>query len=124
MICEENISKAKVLQDLLNVYNFKLITLTRGKDFLRQVQSHKPSVIIINENFTRQSGNEVIDRLRSNPVTCRIPIICISENDSEISLDEYSDDSFVEFMKEPYKIKQLRHYIDRWTTFRSLYVKQ
>ena len=47
MICEEDTLKAKVLADLLNVYKFKLITLTNSGEFFRQVQNHKPAIIIL-----------------------------------------------------------------------------
>ena len=125
MICEEDAIKAKVLTDLLNVYKFKLITLTKGVDFFRQIQTHKPAVIILNEKFTQKSGKEIVDRLRSNPVTSNIPIILIS-NDNEVNAttNEYPVDSLTELMHEPYKIKHLRHCVDRWTTFRSLHIKQ
>ena len=68
MICEEDIGKAKVISDLLNVYQFKLVILTRGNEFIKQVQTHKPAVIILNENFPSNSGKDVINLLRANPI--------------------------------------------------------
>ena len=51
--------------------------------------------------------------------------IFISEdNNVEQILNSFSGDSLLELMQEPYKIKHLRHFIDRWTLFRSLHVKQ
>lgn len=124
MICEEDASKAKVLTDLLNVYKFKLITLTNSGEFFRQVQNHKPAIIILNENFSQKSKEDVIDKLRMNPVSSKIPIIFITnEKDAEEEINKSGMDSLVELMQEPFKIKHLRHCVDRWTTFRSLYVK-
>jgi DNA-binding response OmpR family regulator len=124
MICEEDASKAKVLTDLLNVYKFKLITLTNSGEFYRQVQNHKPAIIILNENFSQKSREDVIDKLRMNPVSSKIPIIFITnEKDAEEQIHNSGEDSLVELMQEPFKIKHLRHCVDRWTTFRSLYVK-
>jgi DNA-binding response OmpR family regulator len=37
MICEENPNKAKVIEDLLNVYKFKVITLTDSINFIKKV---------------------------------------------------------------------------------------
>lgn len=124
MICEEDTLKAKVLADLLNVYKFKLITLTNSGEFFRQVQNHKPAIIILNENFSQKSKEDVIDKLRMNPVSSKIPIIFITnEKDAEKEINNSGTDSLVELMQEPFKIKHLRHCVDRWTTFRSLYVK-
>ena len=125
MICDEDVAKAKVISDLLNVYQFKLITLTRGDEFLKQVQSHKPSIIILNENFPPKSGKDIIAQLRMHPLLNNIPVILISNNsDANTIYNELYSDSLFELMQEPFKIKHLRHCIDRWTTFRSLYVKQ
>ena len=125
MICEENQDKAKVIEDLLNVYKFKVITLTESLNFIKKVQAHKPAVVIINEKFMKKPGDIMLNQLRTNPVGAKTPVIFISEeNNVEKVLNSFSGDSLLELMKEPYKIKHLRHFIDRWTLFRSLHVKQ
>mgnify|MGYP002750254239 FL=1 len=125
MICEENQDKAKVIEDLLNVYKFKVITLTESMNFVKKVQAHKPAVVIINEKFTKKPGNIMLNQLRTNPVGAYTPVIFISdENNVQKVLNTFEGDSLLELMQEPYKIKHLRHFIDRWTLFRSLHVKQ
>ena len=124
MICEQDAIKAKVLAGLLNVYKFKLITLTNSGEFFKQVQNHKPAIIILNESFSQNSRDDVINKLRTNPVSSKIPVIFITnEKNTERVIHSLASDTLVELMKEPYKIKHLRHCVDRWTTFRSLYVK-
>jgi DNA-binding response OmpR family regulator len=125
MICDINSDKAKVLEDLLKVYHFKLITLTNRGEFYKQVQNHKPAIIILNNNFTNKSIPVFIHQLRSNPATSKIPIIYISDKTDEgNTINNLANDSLLQLMQEPYKIKNLRHYIDRWTTLRSLYIRQ
>jgi DNA-binding response OmpR family regulator len=124
MICEENQDKAKVIEDLLNVYKFKVITLTESLNFIKKVQTHKPAVVIINEKFMKKPGNVMLNQLRTNPVGAKTPVIYISEeNNVEKVLNNFSGDSLLELMQEPYKIKHLRHFIDRWTLFRSLHLR-
>jgi len=125
MICEENQDKAKVIEDLLNVYKFKVITLTESLNFIKKVQTHKPAVVILNEKFMKKSGDQMLNQLRTNPVGAKTPVIFISEdNNVKQILNNFSGDSLLELMQEPYKIKHLRHFIDRWTLFRSLHIKQ
>jgi CheY-like chemotaxis protein len=125
MICEEDSGKAKVISGLLNVYQFKLITVTNSSEFLKQVQAHKPAVIILNEKFPPASGKNPINQLRKDPSLCHIPVIMISNNSDAARLyNELYGDSLFALMQEPFKIKHLRHCVDRWTTFRSLYIKQ
>ena len=126
MICEQDDMRAKVIEGLLNVYHLKLMSLTRSSEFFRKVQSFKPSVIIMNEKFSQQNSGEYLDRLRSDPSTTNIPVIFISDRKEDLQQlrSRFSQDFHIAMMQEPYKIKHLRHYIDRWTTFRSLYVRQ
>jgi DNA-binding response OmpR family regulator len=125
MICEENPDKAKVIEDLLNVYKFRVITLTDSINFLKKVQTYKPAVIVMNKNFTKKPGDIVLNQLRTNPVGAKTPVIYISDDNNEsLSINNFSGDALLELVQEPYKIKHLRHFIDRWTLFRSLHVKQ
>ena len=122
MICAGDSGKARVISGLLNVYQFKLITVTQESEFLKQAQTHKPAIIILNEQFT---GNNPVNQLRKDPALCNIPVIMISNNAEAAQIyNELYGDSLFELMQEPFKIKHLRHCVDRWTTFRSLYVKQ
>ena len=125
IICESNAARTKVLNDVLNVFPLNLITINKNANLFKQIENHKPAIIILNEKFAPNSGKEMITRLRSNPLSKVIPIIFISE--SEQLADNPGPpgpDSLLEIMQEPIKIKFLRHCIDRWTTFRSLHIKQ
>ena len=125
MICEENPHKAKVIEDLLNVYKFKVITLTESINFVKKVQAYKPAVIIMNDNFTKKPGEQLLNQLRTNPVGAKTPIIYISdEGHKATGINGITGDALLEFVQEPYKIKHLRHFVDRWTLFRSLHIKQ
>jgi DNA-binding response OmpR family regulator len=123
MICEGDAERAKVLTDLLNVYRLKLITINKNTDLFKQIENHKPAIIILNEKFAPKLGSTMITRLRSNPVSKRIPIIFISQSPQVADSSPLYSDSLIELMQEPFKIKFLRHCIDRWTTFRSLHVQ-
>jgi DNA-binding response OmpR family regulator len=125
MICEENQDKAKVIEDLLNVYKYKVITLTESLNFVKKVQTYKPAVIIMNEKFAKKPGDKMLSQLRTNPVGANTPVIFISdENNNHLNVHNFSGDALLEFVQEPYKIKHLRHFVDRWTLFRSLHIKQ
>lgn len=125
MICEENPDKAKVIEDLLNVYKFKVITLTDSINFVKKVQTYKPAVIVMNKNFTKKPGEIMLSQLRTNPIGAKTPVIYISDDSKDpLNINNFSGDALIELMQEPYKIKHLRHFIDRWTLFRSLHVKQ
>ena len=62
--------------------------------------------------------------LRKNARTANIPVIYINDDKQlDLQAEAYPYDALTEFVNGPVKIKNLRHYIDRWTTLRSLYIK-
>ena len=125
MICEHDPQQIRLIKNVLNNFRFKHIVPKKDGDVYKMVVDQKPAIIIFNERFHKNAGESLLNQLRSNPQTDNIPIIYISSDlDLNEKLKKYSDDSFVQLLKEPYRLKFFRHYIDRWTTFRSLYVKQ
>jgi two-component system, sensor histidine kinase and response regulator len=125
MICEEDPQQIRLIKNVLNNFRFKHIIPKKDGDVYKMAIDQKPAIIIFNEKFYNSTGEGLLNQLRSNPQTNNIPIIYISSDlDLNEKLKRYSDDSFVQLLKEPYRLKFFRHYIDRWTTFRSLYVKQ
>lgn len=122
-ICEQDVAKAKFMQAILGVYNYKVVTVEKHTDLLRNLNHQKPAVIIINQKFSKNSGLDTVARLREDPETSRIPIIYIGSDCEDMQLNELKMANLIEFVEEPVRIKNLRHYIDRWTTFRSLYMR-
>ncbi len=123
-ICEQDPYRAKLMHDILSVYNYKIVTVGSQRDFIKKTQNQKPAIIVINEMFAQHSGNEMLSLLRKDPQTADIPVIFIYGNTPvEQQLNQYQFDNLTEIVHEPVKIKNLRHYIDRWTTLRSLYIK-
>ncbi|MCK5033518.1 MAG: hypothetical protein KAS18_07785 [Calditrichia bacterium] len=125
MICEQDPQQIQLIKNVLNNYKFKHIIPKKDGDVYKMVVDQKPSIIIFNEKFHKETGEALLNQLRSNPQTDNIPIIYISSDlDLNEKLKRFSNDSLVQLLSEPYRLKFFRHYIDRWTTFRSLYVKQ
>ena len=125
MICEQDAQQVNLIKNVLNNYKFKHIVPQRYSDVYKMAVDQKPSIIIFNEKFQNEIGEEFLDQLRSNPQTENIPIIYISsKSDLKEKLKRFSNDSYVQLLSEPYRLKFFRHSIDRWTTFRSLYIKQ
>ncbi len=123
-ICEQDPYRAKLMHDILSVYNYKIVTVGSQNDFFIKAQNQKPAIIVINEMFAQHSGNEMLSLLRKDPQTADIPVIFIhGDTPVEQQLNQYQFDNLTEIVHEPVKIKNLRHYIDRWTTLRSLYIK-
>jgi response regulator RpfG family c-di-GMP phosphodiesterase len=123
-ICEQDPYKAKLIQDILGVYNYIIVTVKKQTEFFKEAYNQKPAVIVMNEMFANDTDTDMLKKMRQDPVISLIPVIYISDKKpSERTVDAMTLDNLTEFVQEPVKIKNLRHYIDRWTTLRSLYIK-
>lgn len=123
-ICEHDPYRAKLIHDILGVYNYKIVTVSRHNDFFKEAYNQRPAIIIMDEMFVEKSGCDMLARLRKDPLTANIPVIYISNKTcSDDDQQTRPIDNLTQIVQEPFKIKNFRHYIDRWTTFRSLYVK-
>ena len=56
----------------------RTIVAEDGAGCLRQVQANRPDLILLDLNLPDMSGIDVLDRLRADPATRRIPVIVIS----------------------------------------------
>jgi len=121
-ICEQDQSKAKSMEAILGHRSYKVVTVQKSNDLFKQVSQQRPALIIVSQNFTDNYGLDTINRLKNDPQTSMIPVIYIGNN-KNIYANETEKHSFVEVVQEPVKIKNLKHYIARWTTLRSLYIK-
>jgi response regulator RpfG family c-di-GMP phosphodiesterase len=122
-ICEQDPYRAKLIEDILGVYNYKIVKVNRQNDFFKEAYSQKPAVVVMNEMFATNTDSDFLSKVRKDPVTSSIPVIYISNQKPIEAFQLNTFDQLTEFVHEPLKIKNLRHYIDRWTTFRSLYIK-
>lgn len=122
-ICDEDMSKAKSMEAVLGRTTYKVVTFNKTQELFKEVNQQRPAVIIVNQSFSEDFGVDTVNRLKNDPKTSGIPIIYIGKPGDMLTEFKTFDHDYVEVIQEPVKIKNLKHYIDRWTTFRSLYVK-
>lgn len=122
-ICDQDVAKARSMQAILGVYKYKVVTMEKQAELIRNISQQKPAVIIINHRFSKNSGIDTVNRLKTDPETAGIPIIYIGDELPGGDYETMSHTDMIEVVEEPVRIKSLRHYIDRWTTFRSIHIR-
>ncbi len=122
LVFETSKDRAKLISDLLDDYRYKIHINYEGNEVLNNVQEVKPSLIIVNASVRPDSGVGIVDKIKSDPRYSKIPMILISNfNSTELTakIKKYTN---VDYLVEPFKIKNFRHIVERWINFRSLYV--
>ncbi len=122
LVFETSKDRAKLINDLLEDYRYKIHINYHGDEVISEVQNVKPSLIIVNSNVRPDSGVSILEKIKTDPRYSKIPVILISNFTSTelpTKLKKYPN---VDYLVEPFKIKNFRHIVERWINFRSLYV--
>lgn len=87
LVVEDDLKFAKIVHDFAHKKGFKCLVAAEGSAGLALVKNHTPEAIILDLNLPDISGWEVLQVLKSNPLTRHIPVHIMSV-DEEV-LDAY-----------------------------------
>lgn len=77
LVVEQNINYLELLNSRLKTLNFSCICAKQGIKALILAQTHQPNLIILDMMISDISGSQVIDYLKREPKTKKIPIIAV-----------------------------------------------
>lgn len=66
---------------------YRVVTAFDGREALEKVEVEKPDLIVLDVLMPHLDGFEVLKRLRSDPQTCRIPVLMLSARAQEAPED-------------------------------------
>lgn len=119
LVIDSSLDRAKLIRDLLEDYKYKTVIDQNGGQVLNKVRDVKPSLIIVH---SKDYGIQILEKIKKDSRYSKIPIIMISNLYSQDVMDKIKEYPNVDFLVEPFKIKNFRHVVERWINFRSLYV--
>ena len=119
LVFYSSLDRAKLIRDLLEDYRYKTVIQKYSSDVFGAIRNVKPSLIIVHSN---DSGIKIIEKIKKDSRYSKIPVIMISNLSSREILDRIGEYPNVDFLVEPFKIKNFRHVVERWINFRSIYV--
>ncbi|RMF58808.1 MAG: response regulator [Calditrichaeota bacterium] len=122
LVFETSKDRAKLITDLLDDYRYKIFVNYNGEQALSAVREIKPSLIIVNANVRPDSGLTLLEKIKQDARLKKIPVILISSFNSTEIMAKVKKYPNVDYLVEPFKIKNFRHIVERWINFRSLFV--
>ena len=78
LVIEDEANIARAVRDRLTRDGHRVDSCSSGPDALKLLHDRKPDLIILDMLMPEMDGFEVIERLRANPTTSKIPIIVLS----------------------------------------------
>lgn len=102
---EDQLSNQLLVAEILkNVPGMKLLTAATGTEGLRAATNQKMDLIILDLHLPDMNGEEVFEKLKSNPQCTDIPVIALSANAMKEDIDRTLAMGFNEYITKPFDV--------------------
>ena len=87
LLIEDDRFLIKIYSNRLKLKGFDIYLSSEGEEGIRMAKDNKPDLVLLDLVLPRMSGFEVLEQLKNNPATKKIPVIILSnlsqKNDKE-----------------------------------------
>jgi CheY-like chemotaxis protein len=108
LVVEDNRDNMMLIQDLLLVLRYDVITALNGVEGVEKATSELPDLILMDLSLPEMDGWTATKTIKANPITAHIPIIALTAHamvgDREKAIDAGCDD----YISKPINIVELR----------------
>ena len=92
----------ELLKKQLTIAGYRLVVLNKGEDAMSRLVKYVPDLILTDAELPAMSGNDLIRKLRRNPIGRHLPIFVFGERPK--ARESFEAHGKVDFIKKPYKI--------------------
>jgi CheY-like chemotaxis protein/methyl-accepting chemotaxis protein len=121
LIIEDDLRFAKLLFDFVKNRNYKGIIALQGDTGLNYAKRFKPDAILLDMKLPVMDGNEVLKRLKDDPILKHIPVMIIS---GYLNKSESIKLGALEFLQKPIKFEDLKTAFEKIEEFTSVKFKK
>ncbi len=105
LVIEDDKDIAKVLEMVLSINSFDVVSLDMTDDIIEAINNHKPDLVLTDYLLYGMNGGKICQAIKSNEKTCHIPVILISAyHELAIAMGNFGFDAFI---PKPFEIKKL-----------------
>jgi DNA-binding NtrC family response regulator len=120
LIVDSSGNYEKLFDDILELYHFNIKKISNLKKIQSTISEFSPLVLMV-AIYTPSEIDRLVE-IKQNSATANLPTIAFLAKPSLQKLIP-EDLELFEAIQEPIKIKMVRHVIQRWTHFGTLYRK-
>jgi len=97
---------------MLHRPDIRLLTAVNGKSGLEIAWVSRPEVIVTDINLPDMSGFKVLESLRADPATTRIPVIALTANSLPLNVESGLESGFFRYLTKPIQFKAFLETLD------------
>ena len=95
------------LKDILEDFDYEVVTANNGLIALQQVSKEKPNLILLDLMMPEMNGYEVCDKVRKDPEVSATPIVILSSKGEQKDIDLAFSLGATEYIIKPYNMERL-----------------
>jgi CheY-like chemotaxis protein len=109
LIAEDSSVIQNLTKKILSIQNYEISSVKNGQQVLDALEAEPFDIILMDINMPVMDGIECTEKIRSldDEVKSKIPIIAITGNARNLSLEEYREIGINEFLQKPLNFDQL-----------------
>ena len=81
LVVDDTPRNVKLLQDLLTIKGYEVITAASGPEALAKVEAERPDLVLLDVVMPEMSGYEVCRKIRAEPATAILPVVMVTALD-------------------------------------------
>jgi CheY-like chemotaxis protein len=108
LIAEDEPILNKALAEFLGEAGFETISAFDGKEAVELTKTEKPELVLLDIILPKKDGYEVLDELKGNEKTAKIPIILLTNLESAENIQKAFDKGATTYLvKSNYKLEDI-----------------
>lgn len=112
LVVDDNLDSLTIMRTILENQGYEVSVAVNGADALEQVKRAPPALVLLDVMMPQISGLEVLQQIRENTHTGRVPVILVTaktQDEDLMSGYQYGADYYI---TKPFTAKQLLYGID------------
>lgn len=107
LVIEDDATVRTLILKLLKAEGFEVISGENGRTGIQMAQAHEPDLIICDVMMPELNGYEVLEQLRQNSATARIPFVFLSAKADRTDLRQGMDLGADDYLTKPFRRAEL-----------------
>jgi CheY-like chemotaxis protein len=118
LIAEDSSVIQNLTKKILSIQNYQISSVKNGQQVLDALESEPFDIILMDINMPVMDGIECTEKIRSldDPEKSNIPIVAITGNARNLSLEEYREIGINEFLQKPLNFDELVNLVRKHTS--------
>jgi CheY-like chemotaxis protein len=118
LIAEDSSVIQNLTKKILSIQNYEISSVKNGQQVLETLDKESFDIILMDINMPVMDGIECTEKIRglADPGKSKIPIIAITGNARNLSLEEYREIGINELLQKPLNFDELVNLVKRLTT--------